>query len=202
MENSLQTFIFATNNAHKVAEIQRIVGPEFPILTLRAAGIEIDIPEPHQSLEENAREKALTIYQLTGKPCFSEDTGLEVAALAGAPGVRSARYAGEPPNDLANMKKLLEALEGIQDRQARFRTVVGLQLPNQIHYFEGICEGQIALQPSGSQGFGYDPIFIPTGSDRSFASMDPDEKNRFSHRKKAIEKLILFLRNFSQTSPS
>jgi XTP/dITP diphosphohydrolase len=196
----MHTLIFATNNAHKIEEIQRVVGSKFNIQSLKDAGIAIDIPEPHDTLTENALEKANTIFQLTGKDCFSEDTGLEVAALHGAPGVKSARYAGEPPSDEANMQKLLLELSGKTDRQAQFRTVIALIIDHQVHYFEGICKGQIAHTPQGNQGFGYDPIFIPDGADRCFALMSIEEKNQYSHRRQATEKLILFLENFSQTS--
>jgi XTP/dITP diphosphohydrolase len=196
----MHTLIFATNNAHKIEEIQRVVGSKFNIQSLKDAGIAIDIPEPHDTLTENALEKANTIFQLTGKDCFSEDTGLEVAALHGAPGVKSARYAGEPPSDEANMQKLLLELSGKTDRQAQFRTVIALIIDHQVHYFEGICKGQIAHTPNGNQGFGYDPIFIPDGADHCFALMSIEEKNQYSHRRQATEKLILFLENFSQTS--
>jgi XTP/dITP diphosphohydrolase len=196
----MHTLIFATNNAHKIEEIQRVVGSHFNIQSLQDAGINIDIPEPHDTLTENALEKANTIFQLTGKHCFSEDTGLEVAALNGAPGVKSARYAGEPANDQANIQKLLHELSGQTNRQAQFRTVIALIIHHQVHYFEGICKGQITHTPQGQQGFGYDPVFIPDGADRCFAFMSIEEKNQYSHRRQATDKLILFLENFSQTS--
>lgn len=187
------TLIFATNNAHKVAEIQFIVGQQFTVLSLQQAGIDIDIPEPHETLEANATEKSYTIYRLTQTNCFSEDTGLEVAALGGEPGVKSARYAGVDKAFDKNIEKLLAKLGDRTDRQARFRTVISLLLNGEEHLFEGICEGVIEKQPSGTEGFGYDPVFRPTGSSKTFAEMTLAEKSTFSHRKKATDKLVLFL---------
>lgn len=185
--------IFATNNNHKVEEVRRILGNRFELTTLKEAGINIEIPEPHDTLEENAREKSMTIYQLKGMDCFSEDTGLEVDALAGAPGVKSARYAGEHCSFEDNIKKLLTALEGKENRQAQFRTVFSLVEQGKETQFEGICEGAIALQPTGEAGFGYDPVFIPKGSLKSFGQMSADEKNQFSHRRKALDSLLEYL---------
>ncbi|GAA4326854.1 RdgB/HAM1 family non-canonical purine NTP pyrophosphatase [Flaviaesturariibacter amylovorans] len=187
--------IFATNNAHKVDELRAVLPPGFGIRSLREAGIDQDIPEPHDTLEANALEKAQVIAARTGGDCFSEDTGLEVAALNGAPGVHSARYAGEDRAPTANMDKLLRALAGKPDRSARFRTIICLCLRGSVHYFEGICPGTITTAPSGSGGFGYDPVFIPDGGDgRSFAEMSFTEKGRFSHRRKAVDKLVAFLK--------
>jgi len=185
--------IFATNNQHKANEINTILGNAFKVCTLREAGIEIDIPEPHATLEENAREKSSTIYQLTARDCFSEDTGLEVEALGGAPGVKSARYAGEHCNTDDNIDKLLTELANQKNRKARFRTVISLIENGTEKQFEGICEGAIDWKKNGEQGFGYDPIFIPSGATNSFATMSMDEKNKYSHRKKAVEKLIAYL---------
>lgn len=185
--------IFATNNAHKVAEIQQVLPPSIRLITLKAAGIEIEIPEPHDTLEANAREKSMTIHQLTGKDCFSEDTGLEVAALGGEPGVRSARFAGEPADAAANTRLLLQKLEGNPDRKARFRTVISLILAGREYQFEGICTGQITEAPSGTNGFGYDPVFQPDGADRSFGEMSMTEKQGYSHRSKATAQLVQFL---------
>jgi XTP/dITP diphosphohydrolase len=193
----MDKLIFATNNQHKVDEIRLVLGNKFDIVTLKEAGIDIDIPEPHDTLEANATEKSATIYRLTGGNCFSEDTGLEVAALNGEPGVKSARYAGEGRSFEANIDKLLLRLQGQANRQARFRTVISLILNGKEQFFEGVCEGQIALERSGGRGFGYDPVFIPTGSDRSFAAMDMAEKNVFSHRRKAVDKLVFFLTQVS-----
>lgn len=193
MFNTTRQLIFATNNQHKANEINAILGTAFKVCTLREAGIEIDIPEPHATLEENAREKSSTIYQLTARDCFSEDTGLEVEALGGAPGVKSARYAGEHCNTDDNIEKLLTELANQENRKARFRTVISLIENGTEKQFEGICEGAIDWKKNGEQGFGYDPIFIPSGATNSFATMSMDEKNKYSHRKKAVEKLIAYL---------
>ena len=185
--------IFATNNQHKIDEIREIVGSSFELLTLKDAGIDIDIPEPYDTLEENASNKSKTIYQLTQTSCFSEDTGLEVAALNGAPGVKSARYAGDDKSFEKNIDKLLKELENQHDTRARFRTVISFLLDGKEYLFEGICNGSITRQRKGNQGFGYDPVFIPDGSPKTFAEMDMLEKNRFSHRKKATDQLVAFL---------
>ncbi len=187
------TLIFATNNQHKVAEIKHAIGDEFEIITLKEAGIDIDIPEPHDTLEANATEKSKTIHQITHQNCFSEDTGLEVDSLFGEPGVKSARYAGDGRNFQDNIDKLLQNLQGNTHRKARFRTVISLILNEEEYFFEGICEGQILETQIGTKGFGYDPVFVPTGSNSSFAEMEMEEKNKFSHRKKAVSKLIQFL---------
>ena len=193
MSNASRQLIFATNNQHKANEINSILGTAFKICTLREAGLEIDIPEPHDTLEENAREKSLTIYKLKNRDCFSEDTGLEVDALGGAPGVKSARYAGDHCSTEDNINKLLSELADKQNRKARFRTVVSLIENGKEYQFEGICEGSIGITRSGDHGFGYDPVFIPDGATKSFASMNLEEKNKYSHRKKAVEKLVAFL---------
>lgn len=185
--------LFATNNDHKVAEIQSAIGNVIKVVSLKEAGIDIDIPEPHPTLEENASEKSRTIHQLTGMHCFSEDTGLEVEVLQGEPGVKSARYAGEHRDFGKNIEKLLTKLGDNPHRKARFRTVISLIWDNQEHLFEGISEGTITKAPKGGEGFGYDPVFLPYGSDRTFAEMTLEEKNRFSHRKRAADKLVLFL---------
>jgi XTP/dITP diphosphohydrolase len=195
----MHTLIFATNNQHKVDEIQSLVGKEFNIIPLKAAGISIDIPEPHDTLQENAFEKANTIFKLTQQNCFSEDTGLEIEALNGAPGVKSARYAGEGRDFQANIDKVLLNLDGITNRAAQFRTVICLMWKDankglQTYYFEGICKGKIAAEMHGEKGFGYDPLFIPDGADKSFAQMTMDEKNSYSHRQKAVSQLFEFLR--------
>jgi len=189
----MHTLIFATNNRNKVAEIQSLVGPNFTIIPLKEAGIEIDIPEPHDQLEANALEKAMTIFNLTNQACFSEDTGLEIAALGGAPGVKSARYAGENSNPQANIDLVLNKMKGVENRTAQFRTVICLIWENQTYYFEGICKGQILNNMQGENGFGYDPIFMPDGTSKSFANMTMAEKNQFSHRKKAVAQLFEFL---------
>jgi XTP/dITP diphosphohydrolase len=196
----MHTLIFATNNQHKVNEIQSFVGNDFNIIPLKEAGIDIDIPEPHDTLQENANEKAVTIFNVTNQNCFSEDTGLEIDALKGAPGVKSARYAGEGRDFQANIDKVLFNLDGNENRKAQFRTVICLLWKDefnglQTHYFEGICKGHIASEMHGEKGFGYDPIFIPEGASKSFAQMSMDEKNTYSHRQKAVTQLFEFLRS-------
>lgn len=185
--------IFATNNQHKVEEIRHVIGSSFELLTLKEAGIDIDIPEPYDTLEENATGKSMTIYQMTQTNCFSEDTGLEVSALNGEPGVKSARYAGDEKSFDKNIDKLLDKLKGKTDTSARFRTVISLILEGEEYLFEGACNGKIIGERKGQQGFGYDPVFIPNGSDKTFAEMSLEEKSRFSHRKKATSKLVAFL---------
>jgi len=189
----MDTLIFATNNENKVREIRHALNNQFHIISLKEAGILVDIPEPHDTLEDNAREKSLVIHQLTGKDCFSEDTGLEVEALDGAPGVLSARYAGPEQDASKNMEKLLSALEGITNRKARFRTVISLIYHGKEYQFEGICPGVILDKKQGEQGFGYDPLFIPDGAGKSFADMSMEDTNTYSHRKKATAKLAEFL---------
>jgi XTP/dITP diphosphohydrolase len=193
MEAEKIALVFATNNQNKVSEIRMVLTDRFEITTLKEAGIDIDIPEPHDTLEANATEKSTTIHQLTQKNCFSEDTGLEVFALGGAPGVKSARYAGDGRNFQDNINLLLENLTGIENRNAQFRTVISLIWQNKEYLFEGICEGVIIQSEKGFEGFGYDPIFIPNGASKTFAEMSMTEKNSFSHRKKAMKKLIDFL---------
>ncbi len=189
----MDTLIFATNNQHKVDEIRLVLGNRFNIITLKEAGIDIDIPEPHDTLEANASEKSGTIHRLTGKDCFSEDTGLEVEALSGEPGVKSARYAGESRSFDANIDKLLHKLSAHSNKKARFRTVISLVLDGKEFLFEGICTGQIVAGRRGSNGFGYDPVFVPDGSEKTFAEMTMEEKSAYSHRKKAMQQLISFL---------
>lgn len=186
--------IFATNNQHKVEEVRHVIGASFNLLTLKEAGITIDIPEPHDTLEANAIEKSRVIYQMTNTNCFSEDTGLEVAALNGEPGVKSARYAGEDKSFDKNIDKLLDKLKDKTDSSARFRTVISLIIDGKENLFEGICQGEIIREKRGNQGFGYDSIFVPSGSDKTFAEMDLKEKSLFSHRKKATGKLVAFLK--------
>ncbi len=191
--------IFATNNQHKANEIKAVLPSHFTILTLKKAGIDIDIPEPHPTLQENAREKAVTIFQLKQIDCFSEDTGLEVFALNGEPGVRSARYAGEDKSFQQNIEKLLQNLQGKENREAQFRTVICLLLTGKEHFFEGICKGRILAEQKGTEGFGYDPVFIPDGADKTFAEMSLEEKNKYSHRSKAVAQLVLFLNNLNKS---
>ena len=192
MDNCME-LIFATNNLHKVEEMQAAVGAAFKMISLKEAGIDIDIPEPHDTLQENASEKSWTIYTLSGTSCFSEDTGLEVDALNGEPGVKSARYASLDRLFNNNIDKLLSKLGDNPHRMARFRTVISLIIDGKEYFFEGICEGSIGKLPSGLEGFGYDPIFIPDGAQKTFAEMTLKEKELYSHRKKAADKLVAFL---------
>lgn len=185
--------IFATNNQHKVDEIRSVIDKNLELITLQEAGIDIDIPEPYNTLKENASGKSRTIFDMTGINCFSEDTGLEVDSLGGEPGVKSARYAGDDRSFNANIEKLLSKLADKTDRTARFRTVISLIIDGRETLFEGICEGNIIKEKRGEQGFGYDPVFIPAGAAKTFAEMNMQEKNQFSHRKKAVEKLVAFL---------
>jgi XTP/dITP diphosphohydrolase len=193
--------IFASNNPHKLQELRSAVGENLEIISLNEAGIFQDLPEPFPTLKENARSKASFINQITGGGnCFSEDTGLEVDALGAEPGVHSARYAGEPPNPANNVRKLLRAMTDLSNRRARFTTIICLVLHDKEYFFEGRCEGQILRSPSGNSGFGYDPIFQPDGSGKSFAEMNSEEKNLFSHRRKAGDLLIAFLRTQTEFS--
>ena len=187
--------IFATNNQNKVDEIKSILTGIIDVCSLKEAHIDIDIPEPHDTLEQNATEKSQTIYKITGKDCFSEDTGLEVIALNGEPGVKSARYASEEAHYKNNTEKLLHQLDGVQNRQAQFKTIISLILQGKEYQFQGLCKGAITTQESGKNGFGYDAVFIPEGSSKTFAEMTMEEKNKFSHRKKAVAKLISFLKD-------
>lgn len=189
----MSILIFATNNNNKIQEIRSIVHHDLQIIGLSEAGIITDIPEPYPTLEENAREKSTFIFKLTNSDCFSEDTGLEVSALNGEPGVKSARYAGEENDNQKNIEKLLNNMASMNDRNAQFRTVISLILNGEEMQFEGICKGIITQSQRGDKGFGYDAIFIPEGSDKTFAEMEMVEKNKFSHRKKATSKLIDFL---------
>ncbi|CAN5256990.1 non-canonical purine NTP diphosphatase [soil metagenome] len=187
--------IFATANQNKADEINAALNGEFEIITLKQAGINIDIAEPFATLEENASEKANVIYRITNKVCFSEDTGLETEALNGEPGVKSARYAVEEKSFEKNIDLLLTKLAGNTNRNAQFRTIICLISAGKEYKFEGICKGSIIAERKGTGGFGYDAVFVPEGSSKTFAEMTIVEKNQFSHRKKAVEKLISFLTN-------
>lgn len=189
------TLVFATNNAHKAQEVQQILGPDFEIKTLREIGCFEDIPETENTLEGNALLKARFVRDHFGLDCFSDDSGLEVMALGGAPGVHSARYAGEGRNSEDNIALLLKNLQGLQDRRAQFRAVVALVSDGQEILLEGVCTGKIIDEKRGSGGFGYDPVFIPDGYDQTFAELGDEIKNRISHRGKAIEKLIKALQS-------
>lgn len=185
--------VFATNNTHKLEEIRRMLRGSHQIVSLAEIGCHEDIPEEQDTLEGNALQKARYIKQHYGYDCFADDTGLEIDALGGRPGVYSARYAGEAKDSEANMRKVLAEMQGHSDRRARFRTVIALILSNEEHLFEGKVEGEILTARQGSAGFGYDPVFRPNGYDRSFAEMDPDTKNSISHRGEATRKLAAFL---------
>ena len=189
--------IFATNNQNKIAEINTALSGGLEIVTLKEAGINIEIEEPFDTLEENAREKATVISDITKQNCFSEDTGLEVQALQGAPGVRSARYSGDEADNKKNIALLLKNMEGIEERDAQFKTVICLLLNNQEFLFTGICKGKINDAEIGSMGFGYDAVFTPEGADKTFAEMNMEEKNKYSHRKKALLQLINFLNKYN-----
>ena len=185
--------VFATNNAHKLREVSQVVGEEFTLVSLRECGIVEDIPEEQPTLEGNALQKARYIYARTGLDCFADDTGLEVDALGGEPGVRSARYATDGHDDEANKRLLLERMEGVEARGAQFRTAIALIIGGKEYLFEGIVRGSITESERGEGGFGYDPLFVAEGYDESFAEMTADEKNAISHRGRAVRKLAEFL---------
>lgn len=187
--------VFATNNKNKLRELREILGEGYEIVSLADIECHEDIPETGLTLEENALQKARYVYDKFGIDCFADDTGLEVDALGGEPGVHSARYAeGTDHNSEANMAKLLQKLGDSHERTARFRTVIALIQHGEVHEFEGRVEGTIAHEKHGTEGFGYDPIFIPTGYEQSFAEMGA-EKNKISHRARAVQKLVAFLKD-------
>ncbi len=187
--------VFATNNSHKIEELRQIAGPDFTLRSLADIGCNADIPETADTLEGNALQKARYIHRMYGCDCFADDTGLEVEALDGAPGVYSARYAGPGHDSAANMSLLLQNMRGITGRKARFRTVIALILNGEEHIFEGTVDGEILESPSGEGGFGYDPVFRPDGWQISFAQASPEMKNAVSHRGRATCKLIDYLNN-------
>jgi XTP/dITP diphosphohydrolase len=187
--------VFATNNAHKLEEMTAILGDRVELLSLRDIHCEADIPETANTLEGNARMKAQYIREHFGLDCFADDTGLEVEALNGEPGVYSARYAGEGHDSEANMQKLLQKLQGVDNRRAQFRTAICLLMDGEEHLFEGIVKGEIVCERRGGAGFGYDPIFIPEGYTETFAEMGNEVKNTISHRARAAEKLCIYLQS-------
>lgn len=195
MQDKQIELVFATNNQHKLKEVQELLGNHFKVLSLSEIGINVDIPEDFETLQENALQKAQFIYNRTGYSCFADDTGLEVDALNGEPGVFSARYAGESKSAKDNIKKLLANLVGVKNRKARFRTVIALIFDKQEYLFEGEVVGTIIETEQGSDGFGYDPIFLPNGYDLTFAQMPLELKNKISHRGIAVSKLISFLKS-------
>lgn len=186
-------FVFATNNAHKLEEVSAILGEKVELLSLKDIGCHDDIPETADTLEGNALLKAQYIAEKYHVDCFADDTGLEVEALGGAPGVYSARYAGDGHDSEANMKKLLKDMEGVENRKAQFRTAFALIIDGKEHLFEGIVKGEIITVRRGTSGFGYDPIFVPEGYTQTFAEMGNELKNKISHRAVATEKLCKFL---------
>ena len=190
--------IFATNNAHKLSEVQAVLGDGFRLLTPRDCGITEEIPETQPTIEGNALQKARYLHDRTGRDCFADDTGLEIEALGGAPGVHSARYATDGHDFAANNRLLLKNLEGAANRRARFRTVIALILNDEWHLFEGIVEGRIVEAERGTEGFGYDPLFVPEGSDKTFAEMGPEEKNAVSHRGRAVRRLADYLHSIEK----
>lgn len=192
-KNGQTTLVFATNNAHKLEEIREILGEKFHIVSLKELGCQEDIPEEQDTLEGNALQKARYIRDKYKVNCFADDTGLEIEALGGEPGVYSARYAGDGHDSEANMRKVLDKMSGETNRRARFRTVIALLLEGQEHLFEGEVRGEILRERHGEGGFGYDPIFRPEGFTQSFAEMSLEDKNKISHRGRATEALRKFL---------
>lgn len=190
----MRTLIFATGNKHKADEVQNFLGEGFALLCLKDVGITEDIPENEPTLEGNAYQKAKYVFDRTGEACFADDTGLEVEVLNGGPGVHTARYAGDGKSSEDNMALLLKNLEGVKNRRARFRTVIAyLDNNGRVFEFEGVVNGVITEKKSGTEGFGYDPIFRPDGYDKTFAELPLSEKNKISHRARAMQKFLEFL---------
>ncbi len=189
----MKKLVFATNNPHKLRELQQILANKFELLSLNDINCTEDIPETAQTIEENSMQKAEYVYKKYGFDCFADDTGLEIEALNGRPGVYSARYAGEEKNMDKNIEKILSELSGKDNRKARFKTVITLILNGEKHQFEGIVNGKIIEEKRGKSGFGYDPVFMPDSYNITFAEMDAEEKNRISHRGRAVQKLVEFL---------
>jgi XTP/dITP diphosphohydrolase len=191
----MKKLVFATNNEHKLRELRQILNGEFELLSLNDIGCDEEIPETGTTLESNASQKSFYIWNKFGIDCFADDTGLEISALDNEPGVYSARYAGEKKSSIANMQKVLDKMEDVSDRGARFRCVFSLIIGGKEQQFEGIVEGTILSEKQGEGGFGYDPIFRPNGYFHSFATLSPEEKNRISHRGRAVMKLVDYLKN-------
>jgi XTP/dITP diphosphohydrolase len=185
--------VFATNNSHKLRELQQILGDHFKLLNLTDIGCFEDIPEESPTIEENSMDKAVYVYEKFGKNCFADDTGLEIEALDGRPGVFSARYAGDEKDMNKNIEKVISELKDQNNRKARFKTVISLILDGKKYQFEGLVYGKIIDEKHGSGGFGYDPVFVPDGYNITFAQMAADEKNKISHRGIAVQKLVDFL---------
>ena len=188
--------VFATNNKNKIHEVQHILPESFQILSLKDINCLEEIPETQDTIEGNALQKSSYVLEHYGYDCFADDTGLEIEALNGEPGVYSAMYAGSQRSSKDNIEKVLNKLQNIKNREAQFKTVISLQLKGKVYSFEGICKGEIILTPKGADGFGYDPIFKPDGYDMTFAEMPLDVKNKIGHRGKAVQKLISFLKDF------
>lgn len=191
----MKKIVFATQNAHKLEEVRMILENEAEVVGLTEIGCQEEIPEDAVTLEENARSKAMYVYEKYGFDCFADDTGLEVEALNGAPGVFSARYAGEPSNSERNVEKLLREMNGITNRNAQFRTAIAFVENGETQFFEGIIKGKIGHERRGEKGFGYDPVFIPEGYEVSFAQMEAKLKNEISHRALAIKKFSEFMKD-------
>ena len=185
--------LFATNKTHKRSAVQAVLGDGYTLVTPRECGVMEEIPEEQETLEGNALQKARYLHDRTGLDCFADDTGLEVEALGGAPGVHSARYATDGHDFAANNRLLLKNLQGVENRRARFRTVIALILNGEEHLFEGVVEGRILDHETGHEGFGFDPLFVPDGCERTFAEMSAAEKNAISHRGRAVRKLAEYL---------
>ena len=189
----MNKIIFSTNNQHKLAEVQSALGDKIELVTLKEVGITEDIPENGATLEDNASIKSGYVFERLGMDCFADDTGLEVDALGGAPGVHTARYEQIEKDDNKNIDLLLKNLQGAESRAAQFRTVISLRLAEREYLFEGVVRGVITESRQGEDGFGYDPVFMPEGYDRTFAQMTMEEKNQISHRGRAVAKLVEFL---------
>lgn len=189
----MKTIVFASANTHKLDEIRAMLPADIELLSSADIGFTEEVDETGDTFEENAELKAEALYNFSGKPCFADDSGLEVKALKKQPGVKSARYAGEPVNHQKNTELLLRNLEGKKNRSARFVTLICLKTADKTLFFEGEVRGSIASEPRGTNGFGYDPVFIPEGETRTFAEMSSEEKNAISHRKNAVMKLLDFL---------
>lgn len=194
----MEQIIFATHNKHKLEEVKKLLSDKFKILSLNDIGLHDEIPETGFTLKENASQKSHYLVQRFSQNCFADDTGLEVDALNGEPGVFSARYAGENATYEQNVKKLLAELKGIKNRKARFKTVISLIYNNKEYFFEGVVEGQILTEKKGTKGFGYDPVFVPNGYNQTFAEINTELKNKISHRGKAVQKLVRFLLSSSK----
>lgn len=190
----MKQFVFSTNNQHKLEEVRAKLGNDYRVIGLQDLGDNTEVPETGTTLEENARIKAQYLWNTYHQDCFADDTGLEVEALNNAPGVYSARYAGEQKSAEDNVAKLLTELASKNNRKARFRTVIALIVGGELHLFEGVVDGSITSLPQGTAGFGYDPIFCPNGYDKTFAELTLEDKNNISHRAKAVEQLVAFLK--------